>query len=55
MDEAKENSEAVSDDVAIAAEAEVTARLDLVSESEPSALDPDLRVVLRRTFERNSW
>jgi len=35
--------------------AEVTARLDEVYESEPSALEPEIRNAQRRVFVRSSW
>jgi hypothetical protein len=53
--EATEKADSVSDDAVPAADAELAARLNLVYESEPSALGLGLRIVLRRTFERNSW
>jgi hypothetical protein len=55
VDEATENVDAVPDDAVSAAEAEVTAHLDPVYESEPSALDPGLHTVLRRSLARSSW
>jgi metal-responsive CopG/Arc/MetJ family transcriptional regulator len=34
---------------------EITARLNQLYESEPSALDPDLRRAQRRLFRRERW
>ncbi len=50
-----DNAETAAHDVAPADAAEVTARLDQVYASEPSALEPDVRNALRRTFARNDW